>query len=61
MPIPAMQAATDAVNAKLGKLVGKYLGLGRPPGVRGLQPVHGVGAAEFARLHDESTETRDQR
>ena len=43
-----------------GYSFGKNLRLRSPQPVRGLQPVHGVGAAQFARLHDEGEQPRRQ-
>src|ERR1035441_5353426 len=51
--IPAVDLASAAVQAELGILVGEDLWLRGPEPVRGLESVHGVGSAEFARLHDE--------
>ena len=49
--IPAIQPASAAVQTELGILVGKYLWLGSPQPVGGLQPVHRVGRPQLARLH----------
>ena len=59
-PKPAEDAAASAMQPELRVLIRKNLRLRGPQPVRGLQPVHGVGGAQFARLHYEGEQARDQ-
>ena len=43
-----------------GYSLGKTCGCGSPEPVRGLEAVHGVGAAQFAGLDDEGEQTRGE-
>jgi len=56
--VPAVELAAAAVQAEFGIVAGKHLRLRSPEPVRGLQAVHGVGGAEFARLHDKGEQSR---
>ena len=60
IPYQLKMLAAASVQAELWILVGKDLRLRSPEPVRGLQAVHGVGGAEFARLHDEGEQARGQ-
>ena len=58
--IPTEDAAAAAMKSKLRIFVGKHLRLRSPEPVCGLQPVHGIGRAKFAGLHDEGEQSRRQ-
>ena len=60
MPYQLYSFPSRAVNPELGILVGKYLRLGGPEGMRGLQAMRGVGRAELSRLNDKSAERSNQ-
>ncbi len=58
--IPALQLPSAAVDAEFGKFVGKHLRFASPKGMRGLQAMGGVGAAQLTGLHHEGDQTGGQ-
>jgi hypothetical protein len=48
------------MQPELGIFVGKNLRLGGPEPVRSLEPMHGIGCAELARLDDKGKKTSGQ-
>ncbi len=59
-PEPAVEPPAAANETELGIFIGKDLRLRGPEPVRGLQPVHGIGSAEFSRLHNEGQQRGNQ-